>query len=112
MNNSFQKHGTDAGGVGSAASMEERSLAIVGRYSGVWDSPPTEILTGAFSDAPLMGNGDLGVILAGTADEMEFFLGKNEFISQNEGIPKALSRIQLHLPRSGKVLPIIWSSNF
>ena len=51
MNNSFQKHGTDAGGVGSAASMEERSLAIVGRYSGVWDSPPTEILTGAFSDA-------------------------------------------------------------
>ena len=55
-------------------------------------------MTGAFSDAQLMGNGDLGVILAGTASLLEIFLGKNEFISQDEGIPKAMSRIHLQFP--------------
>ncbi len=77
---------------------KQAALRIVQRHKGVWDQPPENIYTGRFSDAPLLGNGDVGVILAGTLDTWECIFGKNEFLSQNEGIPKAMSRLQLRIP--------------
>lgn len=77
---------------------KENALRIVRRHKGVWDQPPEHIYTGRFSDAPLLGNGDVGVILAGTIEQLECIIGKNEFLSQNEGIPKAMSRVQLRVP--------------
>lgn len=77
---------------------QTKALSIVSHYKGIWDTKPERILTGTFADAPLLGNGDLGVIVSGTAHELEFFLSKNEFLSQNEGIPKAMSRVQLYIP--------------
>ncbi|MBM7566404.1 glycosyl hydrolase family 95 catalytic domain-containing protein [Paenibacillus sacheonensis] len=74
------------------------ALRIVSQYQGEWISPPLLTDTGEFSDAPLLGNGDIGAMILGSIDDMAFVVGKNEFISQTEGITKALSRVLLRIP--------------
>lgn len=50
-------------------------------YTGTFSSPPTQTSTSETPDGPLLGNGDLGVVVLGTIDAMKFVLGKNEFWS-------------------------------
>ncbi|HEY2899134.1 MAG TPA: hypothetical protein VGL59_01065 [Polyangia bacterium] len=60
--------------------------------------PPTVIETDQTTDAPLMGNGDLGVAIFGGIDAMTFNLNKNEFWSLGEGRVKAMERLTLAIP--------------
>ena len=92
--------------------IREPALRIVQQHTAFWHSPLVLTDTSDFTDAPLLGNGDLGVIVLGGIEAMTFIAGKNEFISQEEGIPKALSRLQLQIPdmqggpmRCDKILP-------
>ena len=75
------------------------ALRIVGQYKGTFTKVPTNTNTGAApTDAPLLGNGDVGVIVANNIDAMTFILGKNEFWSLNEGQVKAMARLSLAIP--------------
>ncbi|MEA2697192.1 MAG: hypothetical protein QOI66_1463, partial [Myxococcales bacterium] len=47
-------------------------------YQGELTAPPKVIDTDQTTDAPLMGNGDLGVAIFGGIDAMTFNLNKNE----------------------------------
>jgi len=71
------------------------ALRIVSQYKGVWDALPTKIDETKTPDAPVLGNGDAGAIIAGNIDHQTFILGKNEFWSQTEGKIKAMSRLNL-----------------
>lgn len=71
---------------------------IVERHQGEWNAPPKLTDTGQFTDAPLLGNGDVGVMILGTIDDMAFVAGKNEFLSQTEGRQKAMARLRLLIP--------------
>ena len=74
---------------------QEQALRIVQKYKGVFTAPPTQIATGLSTDAPLLGNGDLGVAILGNIDAMTFILSKNEFWSLKGGQVKAMAALKL-----------------
>jgi hypothetical protein len=71
---------------------------IAGQYSGTFSAPPTLVDTDQTTDAPLLGNGDLGVAILNSIDTMTFILHKTEFWSLAEGKVKAMARMSLSIP--------------
>jgi hypothetical protein len=67
-------------------------------YVGTFSAPPTQTDTQETTDAPLLGNGDLGVVVLGSIDAMTFILAKNEFWSLSQGSVKAMARLSLSIP--------------
>ena len=50
-----------------------------GRYKAVFNAPPNKVPTSKTPDAPLAGNGDIGLTLGGKPESLTFYLGKNDF---------------------------------
>jgi alpha-L-fucosidase 2 len=67
-------------------------------YVGTFSKPPSQTDTQETTDAPLLGNGDLGVAVLGSIDAMTFILAKNEFWSLQGGSVKAMARLSLSIP--------------
>lgn len=51
----------------------------IDRYKVVFSSPPHHVPTTKTPDAPLAGNGDIGITMGGTPDNLCFYIGKNDF---------------------------------
>ena len=51
----------------------------VSQYNATFTEPPKLVPTSKTPDAPLTGNGDIGLTLGGTPDKLCFYLGKNDF---------------------------------
>ncbi|HXK19147.1 MAG TPA: hypothetical protein VNG33_15145 [Polyangiaceae bacterium] len=87
--------------VGTAAPMGDAGLPalpnLAATYQGTFSKPPQQVDTGETTDAPLLGNGDLGVAVLGSIDAMTFALSKNEFWSL-QGALKAMARLSLSIP--------------
>ncbi len=47
--------------------------------TGIFTRPPQRIPTPKWTDAPLLGNGDMGVAIGGGAEEQTFYIGKSDF---------------------------------
>jgi hypothetical protein len=75
-----------------------QALSTVAQFKGVWNSPPTALETGETVDAPLLGNGDVGVAVGGSIDDQTFYLGKNDFFSTATNAIEPLGRIVLAVP--------------
>jgi len=71
---------------------------IATQYHGTFKAPPALVDTDQTTDAPLLGNGDLGVSILNGIDTMTFVLSKNEFWSLAEGSVKAMARVSLAVP--------------
>jgi hypothetical protein len=54
--------------------------------------------TNETTDAPLLGNGDVGMAVLGTIDAMTFILSKTEFWSLSAGTLKAMARMSASIP--------------
>jgi alpha-L-fucosidase 2 len=54
-------------------------------YSGVFTEPPKSVPTYYMPDGPLLGNGDVGVVLAGPPEEQRFYIGKNDWWGYGDG---------------------------
>ena len=80
--------------------LPSRDLAppLASQYHGKFTAPPTLVDTDQTTDAPLLGNGDLGVSILNGIDAMTFVLEKNEFWSLAEGSMKAMARVSLSIP--------------
>src|SRR5436190_8440517 len=50
-----------------------------GRYKAILTSPPKIVPTPKTPDGALAGNGDIGLVLGGTPDQLTFYVGKNDF---------------------------------
>ncbi|AXY74335.1 trehalose hydrolase [Paraflavitalea soli] len=59
----------------SAAAQE----IYAGRYKAIFNEAPRMVPTSKVPDAPLAGNGDIGLTLGGSPDNLCFYLGKNDF---------------------------------
>lgn len=66
---------------------------IAQQYTGVWTSPPTTLTNGETVDAPMLGNGDIGVAVGGSITNQTMYLGKNDFFSGSSHAIKPLGRI-------------------
>ena len=50
-----------------------------GRYKAVFTTSPQGVPTSKVPDAPLAGNGDIGLTMGGNPDQLTFYFGKNDF---------------------------------
>ena len=57
----------------------EESIKVVSRYENIFTRSPEKIPFWAAVDAPLLGNGDVGVCISGAPEKQVFWLGKNDF---------------------------------
>src|SRR5882724_4294390 len=71
----------------------DRGWRIAQQYTGVWSSPPTVLTGGETVDAPLLGNGDIGVAIGGSISNQTMYLGKNDFFSGSRHAIEPLGRI-------------------
>jgi alpha-L-fucosidase 2 len=69
------------------------ALDTVQQFQGVWTSPPTNLSGGETTDAPLMGNGDVGVAVGGSINDQTFYIGKNDFFSTTTNAIEPLGRV-------------------
>jgi alpha-L-fucosidase 2 len=76
---------------GPGSITQNQALRIVKKYTGVFTKPSIQNI----NEAPLFGNGDLGVAVMGNIDAMTFILSKNEFWSLKDGEVKAMARLNL-----------------
>lgn len=51
----------------------------VSEHTAVFAHPPSRVPTGLMTDGPLLGNGDVGVVLGGPTHAQTFRIGKNDF---------------------------------
>jgi hypothetical protein len=89
---------SDAGAaeVGGAPAAGWPNQALL--YKATMTAPPRLTATDQTTDAPLLGNGDLGVAILGGIDALTFNLHKNEFWSLGEGKVKAMAQLALAIP--------------
>jgi len=59
--------------------MEAETRRIVSRHKAVFTSPPRRIPGSEQVDAPLLGNGDMGVAIGGPPESQRLWLAKNDF---------------------------------
>lgn len=65
----------------------DKSALFVPAYEGVWNSPPKHTPNGKVPDGAINGNGDIGFVLGGDAEESVFYLSKNDFWKAKNGYP-------------------------
>ncbi len=51
----------------------------IDRYKAIFTTPPQQVPTIKTPDAPLAGNGDIGLTMGGTPNNLCFYIGKNDF---------------------------------
>jgi alpha-L-fucosidase 2 len=71
---------------------------IVSQYSASFSSAASCCSDEAPSSGPLMGNGNLGVVVVNPINTMTFLLGKNEFWSLNGGQVEPMASMALSIP--------------
>jgi alpha-L-fucosidase 2 len=71
---------------------------IVSQYSPSFSSPGSCCSSEAPSGGPLMGNGNLGVVVVNPINTMTFLLGKNEFWSLSGGQVEPMASMALSIP--------------
>jgi hypothetical protein len=66
---------------------------------GVFNQPPARVPSRRMPDGPILGNGDLGVTLAGKADALTFYLGKADFFGVLKGAASPAGSLNLSIPQ-------------
>jgi hypothetical protein len=73
---------------------------IVGRHSFVINGPAGGA-SGAMAGGPIMGNGDVGVMLSGHANELTFYIGKNDSWGRLSQSAMAVGQMRIMTPALG-----------
>jgi hypothetical protein len=73
-------------------------MDIVSRHTALFTQPPQRTPTDFMSDGPLLGNGDVGVVLAGPPDEHFFYIGKNDFWKTVNPMVAPVGALRISIP--------------
>lgn len=83
--------------------LSEREVRpLVEKGTAVLTSPPHWIPSDLATDAPLLGNGDLGAVIGGDGAKQIFYLGKNDFWTQAHLAQTPQQRAQRLLNQEGR----------
>ena len=87
---------------GSAGSMQAEAERIVSRYKTVFNTPPGGVPSRDSARGPLLGNGDLGVVISGRPEAQRFWISKNNFWrlkdGHRQGGPRPLGGVEINIP--------------
>ena len=77
--------------------------AIVCKHRGVFRGPPREVPTDKVVDGPILGNGDVGVVISGAPEAQRFWISKCDFWKAKPGErlgggPKLIGGLDLSIP--------------
>ena len=93
---------SSAAAVAQDVDMVAESARIVSRYRAVFLAPPEKIPGDTSVDAPLLGNGDVGVAVGGPPELQQFWLAKNDFWRLKsrylKSQPRVFGRIDVSIP--------------
>ncbi len=69
-------------------------------YQAIFTHPPRHVPTRGMPDGPLLGNGDVGIVLAGPPARQTFYIGKNDFWTRTPDAAKIITvgRVKLNMP--------------
>ena len=73
----------------------EKALAIVSGIHGDWAQMPGNIVSTRMNGGGLIGNGNVGVAIGGTADKQEYYVGRDDFWSVQRGKIMPVGRLEL-----------------
>lgn len=73
-------------------------LSTAAKHVAIFDQPPQRVPTRGMVDGPLLGNGDVGVVVAGPPEAQQFHVGKNDFWRRNDASVMAVGSIRLDAP--------------
>lgn len=84
------------------AGEKDEGVSKVSGYKATFTSPPKMIPTRKTVDGPIIGNGDLGVVLSGPPEKQRFWISKNDFwkakpVYPNAG-PRPIGGIEIDIP--------------
>ena len=73
---------------------------IISKYKGVFEGPPRRVPASGHVDGPLLGNGDVGVVLSGAPEAQRFWISKCDFWKAGGGGkgPRAIGGLDLRIP--------------
>ena len=87
---------------GASAARPGEARRIVSRHKAVFTVPPRRIPSRSQTDAPLLGNGDMGVALGGPPEAQRLWLAKNDFWRLNSRYktsgPRVFGGLDVSLP--------------
>lgn len=87
-----------SGAAGGPTEISNSFPQLAKQYHGIFSSVPKLNDTDQTTDAPLLGNGDLGVSMQNAVDTLTFILHKNEFWSLGQAHVAAMARLSLAIP--------------
>lgn len=67
---------------------QPKTRSFVPAYKAVFNTPASNIPTSKPPDAPIAGNGDLGIVLGGTPGKLCIYMGKNDFWKSKASYPE------------------------
>jgi hypothetical protein len=82
----------------SAQAAQAAEPPTVAKHVAIFDKPPQHVPTQGMVDGPLLGNGDVGVVLAGPPEAQQFHVGKNDFWRRHDASVMAVGSIRLDAP--------------
>jgi alpha-L-fucosidase 2 len=76
------------------------AASSIAQHTAVFTAPPRQVPTRGMPDGPLLGNGDIGVVLGGPPEAQVFYIGKNDFWTRHLADAKviAVGRLELNIP--------------
>jgi hypothetical protein len=87
---------------GGQTDFSKQAETIIGKHVVRFTRPPQRIPTKFSVDAPLLGNGYIGVTLSGNPEHQVFYVARNDFwrlkAAHNESYPVVLGKIEVSVP--------------
>lgn len=82
---------------------DKQAEKIIGKHTIRFTTPPQRIPSQCAVDAPLLGNGFVGVALSGAPESQTFYVARNDFwrlkSALDESFPLVLGKIELDIPQ-------------
>ena len=79
----------------------EHALRLVARHRGVFTAPPRRVPTNKVVDGPVLGNGDVGVAMAGPPESQLWCISKNDFWSTSRRCVITVGGLRIAVPALG-----------
>ena len=79
----------------NAVCAADAAFEHVAKHLGIFTQPPRGVPTRGMPDGPLLGNGDVGVTLAGPPEARVFYIGKNDFWTRHPANAKVINEMLL-----------------